>query len=187
MRILLVLIILIGGAILVYQLTRAIFPATSGEEAIVVQAPQPAPAIVIPEWKVFANPQFAYTIQYPPDTEPEVYAPSDIYAHFVTFIKETAEEETEEVTREERFSLSIRRSLLADEVAFQRSRVDGRTGQSLANQSSFSHQGLPAVRLDYQNLSLVSVERSPYVFTFYFPRLTDPKLVNSVLSTLTFQ
>lgn len=194
MRILLVLIILIGGAILVYQLTRAIFPATSGEEAIVVQAPQPAPTIVIPEWKVFANPQFRYTLQYPPDTDPYVNPPSDVYTHFVTFAKVVTDEVTEETTREERFSLSVRTSTLEKEIQFQKSRIDGHILMTLTSQVSFSHHGLSASRLDYVSatgsgelLTLVSVAKPPRVFTLYFPKLKNSQFVNDVISTFTLQ
>ena len=152
---------------------------------VAAPTPTPTPVIVRPGWNIFSNPQFAYSIEYPPTVKPTVNLPSDVYLHFVTFttIPKNEEGSTPPV---EVFAISIRKDSLENEVAFQRSRIEGHGPVTYQGQRPFTHLGHTGIQLDYGSLSLISISRPPVVFTIYFPNLTDASFVNQILETLLF-
>jgi hypothetical protein len=192
---LLMLVILAGMGTLTYLLLssyRNEVLSASTSVRITAPTPTPTPVILRPGWSVFSNPQYAYSIQYPPTVKPIVNPPSDIYLYFVTFT--TIPKDDEIVTLpEDIYSLSIRKDSLENEVAFQRSRIEGHNPVAFQEQKQFSYKGQPAIQLNYapastsaKPLTLVSISKSPVVFTIYFPNLTDSSVVDQVLETLTF-
>ncbi len=189
----LLLILTASGGILVFRLSAELNPPQNFSEIEVAATPVPTPRIVIPQWKMFTNPQFRYSMQHPPDTEPMINPPSDIYRHFVTFVETLTDKTTEKSTYTELFSISLRSSTLDEEVQFQKSRIEGHVPLVVKEQQAFTHLDKPATRIDYVSssgsgelLSFVIVDKPPYALTLYFPNLKDSSLVNRILSTLTF-
>lgn len=189
----LILLVILGGSgvILTLRLFAIFTPLQTGSEFEIAGTPVPTPQVVIPQWKMFNNPQFNYSIQHPPDTEPIINPPSDVYRHFVTFVQSSTDNTTDEVTNTELFSLSLRNATLDEEVQFQKSRIEKHVPLVVTNQQTFTHLTYPAVRIDYTSasgsgelLSFIIVDKPPYAFTLYFPNLKDASLVEQVLSTL---
>lgn len=188
------LLILVGsGGILAFRLSAVLIFPQNFSEIEISGTPVSTPQIVIPQWKMFNNPQFNYSIQHPPDTEPMINPPSDVYRHFVTFVQSNTDQTTEEVTNTELFSLSLRNGTLDEEAQFQKSRIEGHVPLIVKEQQSFTHLTKSAMRIDYVSasgsgelLSFIIVDKPPYAFTLYFPNLKDASLVDQVLSTLRF-
>ncbi len=189
------LILILGGcsSIFAFRLFSELNPPQTFSEMEVDVTPIPTPQIVIPQWKMFNNPQFNYSIQHPLDTKPMINPSSDVYRHFVTFVESTTDNTTDEVTKTELFSLSVRNGTLEEEVQFQKSRIEKHVPLIVKEQQTFTHIAYPATRIDYSSasgsgelLSFIIVDKPPYAFTLYFPNLKDASLVDQVLSTLRF-
>ncbi len=189
----LMLIILAGMGLLAYLLRSSYQnEVLSASSSLLVLAPTPTPIIKRPDWNIFSNTQFGYSIQYPPGIKPMINPPSDVYLHFVTFTA-IPKDEDDAIKPDDMFSLTVRKDSLENEVALQRSRVEGHIPVIYQGQRQITILGKPAIRLDYapessstKPLSLVSVNRPPVVFTLYFPNTTDASLADQILETLLF-
>lgn len=189
--ILLLIAFVFTGSMLIYRLYVEYYRPQTATELEMTPIPLPTPQIVIPEWNMFANAQFHYSIQHPPDTEPVIMPDSDVYRHFVTFVEAITDPATGEATKTELFSLSLRDGTMEEEVQFQKSRIEGHVPLVVKAQQSFSHFTNPATRIDYVSasgsgelLSFIILEKPPLTMTLYFPNLKDTSLVDQVLSTV---